>query len=475
MRKLKNIKSKVLNVFIVAVLSLSVPTICIGQDVFKAGASKFNITPPEKLLGDRIVHDSLYAKSIVLDNGIERIAFIIVDNQGIPQYVCDEARRIISITSDIPVKNIVIAATHTHSGEIAGNAPVNLNKDGKYTEYQIILINGIVESVKNANKNLIDAKIGWGSIDKPQYVFNRRWYMKSPVINPFGLKDSVKTNPGYNVHDELLKPAGPTDPEVFFIAIKSLTDEPIAILANYSLHYVGGVEKNNISADYFGKLGDELSILLQSKNNDIPFIGIMSNGTSGDINNENYSGERENVIPYGKINLIARDIAESIIERYKQIKFYNWIPINITYSSLKLKTRIPSSDILQNVNKINQNKSTKNLYNSQEKVYAGRVSRFTTLYPKEISIPLQAIQIGDVGISAVPFEIFAETGLELKKKNPFKSSFTIGLANGHWGYLPTPEQHKKGGYETWITVNRVQENASTIIVNQLLKQFRSLN
>jgi len=62
----------------------------------------------------------------------------------------------------------------------------------------------------------------------------------------------------------------------------------------------------------------------------------------------------------------------------------------------------------------------------------------------------------------------------LKKKNPFKYSFTISFANGRWGYLPTPEQHKKGGYETWVTVSRVQENASTLIVDQLLEQFQSL-
>ena len=45
--------------------------------------------------------------------------------------------------------------------------------------------------------------------------------------------------------------------------------------------------------------------------------------------------------------------------------------------------------------------------------------------------------------------VFVEIGLELKEKSPFKSTFTISLANGYNGYLPTPEHHALGGYETW--------------------------
>ena len=45
--------------------------------------------------------------------------------------------------------------------------------------------------------------------------------------------------------------------------------------------------------------------------------------------------------------------------------------------------------------------------------------------------------------------MFVEIGLEIKKKSPLKPTFTIELANGYNGYLPTPEQHELGGYETW--------------------------
>jgi hypothetical protein len=62
---------------------------------------------------------------------------------------------------------------------------------------------------------------------------------------------------------------------------------------------------------------------------------------------------------------------------------------------------------------------------------------------------MQALRIGELAIVALPCEVFAETGLAIKQRSPLKSTFTIELANGYHGYLPTPEQHALGGYETW--------------------------
>ncbi len=82
---------------------------------------------------------------------------------------------------------------------------------------------------------------------------------------------------------------------------------------------------------------------------------------------------------------------------------------------------------------------------------------------------MQAFRIGDFAVAAIPFETFAETGLELKAKSPIKPMFVIELANGGYGYLPTPEQHELGGYETWLGTNRVEKEASRKIVAMLLE------
>ena len=85
---------------------------------------------------------------------------------------------------------------------------------------------------------------------------------------------------------------------------------------------------------------------------------------------------------------------------------------------------------------------------TRPQVYAEEAIALAEL-PERVSVPLQAMRIGDLGIAAVPCEVFAATGLEIKARSPLKPTFLIELANGYNGYLPTPEQHAWGGYETW--------------------------
>ena len=94
--------------------------------------------------------------------------------------------------------------------------------------------------------------------------------------------------------------------------------------------------------------------------------------------------------------------------------------------------------------------------------------------PETVTVPLQALQIGDLAVCAIPFETFCEIGLDLKKRSPFPRAMVIGLANGTNGYLPTPEQHELGGYETWLGTNRVQEDASVILIKNLLEMLQRI-
>jgi len=70
--------------------------------------------------------------------------------------------------------------------------------------------------------------------------------------------------------------------------------------------------------------------------------------------------------------------------------------------------------------------------------------------------------------------VFVEIGLEIKAKSPFAQAFTISHANGSYGYLPTPAQHKLGGYETWLGTNRVEFEASTKIIRSLMSMSERL-
>jgi hypothetical protein len=109
-----------------------------------------------------------------------------------------------------------------------------------------------------------------------------------------------------------------------------------------------------------------------------------------------------------------------------------------------------------------------------EQVYA-RETVLMENWPKDIEIVLQAIRIGELGIAAIPCEVFVEIGLELKKRSPLKPTFTIELANGYAGYLPTEAQHALGGYETWRARSSfLEEKAAGKIQDKVLELLRGL-
>ena len=244
-------------------VALASPAATAQERRLRAGAATSNITPPlgELIVGNWTsppathVHDELHARCLVLDDGATRVAIVVADNVGIPRRVLDEAKRLTHARSGLAVDRILIASTHTHSATTARGA------DGaeRYTDtqpldhYQTFLAGRIADGIRRAINNLEPARIGWGSGSLPQQVFNRRWFMKPgpQLSNPFGGTDKVRMNPPVASPD-LLKPAGPTDPEIGFLSVQSVTGRPIALLANYSLHYVGGVPEGHISADYFG-------------------------------------------------------------------------------------------------------------------------------------------------------------------------------------------------------------------------------
>lgn len=458
-----------------------------SSKTFKAGAALSNITP---FLGGGIVgnfgeppaakyvHDELHARSLVLDDGSNKLAFVICDNIGIARHVCDAAKQQIQARTQIPVQNILIAGTHTHSATSAegeGLRRRGWNKDRPLDEYQQFLAHRIADAVEMAIHNLQPAEIGWSSVHIPEHVFNRRWYLKKPAINPFGVMEQVKMNPGVG-NPDLDKPAGPTDPELSFISIQSTSGEPIALLANYSLHYIGGVPMHDISADYFAVFANKMKSILQQKGQTVPFIGIMSNGTSGDINNIDVKATGSKFKPYEKMELVANDIADKVFKAQQQIRYQPWVKLQAQQADLTLQIRKPDQQLSAWAKRVLAlPEGSKPLNHSLEKTYAERVTQLANEWPNEIAVPIQAFRIGDLQIGAIPFETFAETGLHLKQNPAASKTFTISFANGSYGYLPPPEQHALGGYETWLGTNRVEKEASRKIVALLEKQFKAMS
>jgi neutral ceramidase len=444
---------------------------------FRAGAYAQDITPtkfPISVNGgmtDRQAskaHDRLHARCLVLDDGATKIAIVVCDSCMIPREVTDPAKA--AVADKIAPEHVLIAATHTHTAPTVSG----VFQSEPDREYQKFLAEKIADGIIKAHSQLAAAKIGWGVGKEQDQVFNRRWKVKPGSLllqDPFGNgTDKVKMNPGY-LHPDLLDPAGPTDPDVSFLSVQTPEGRPIAFLANYSLHYVGGVPA--LSADYFAMFAERMATQLGAGKNDPPFVGIMSNGTSGNINNVNYGKAGPGKKLAGEqARLVAESVAKAAFDAYKKIKHHDWAPLKMAQKEIELGVRLPSQDELKQATD-RLGKAAVPLTKMPE-IYA-RETVLMAKYPAKVKVILQAIRIGELGIVANPCETFVEIGLEIKQKSPLRPTFTIELANGYNGYLPTPEHHALGGYETWRARSSYLEvNASRVITATWLELLKEV-
>jgi len=447
--------------------------------LFRAGAATSNITPPLGLslagsMRDHTgthIHDELHARCLVLDDGSTRLAIVLVDNCLIPREVFDRAKRLVEAESGLPASHLLMAATHSHS------APTTtpIFQSDPNPEYLPFLERRIADGVQRAINQLEPARVAWGSGSLPAAVFNRRWYMQPEGIgeDPFGQRnDTVRMNPP-RASEHLIEPAGPTDPEISFVALEALDGRPIALLANYSLHYVGGVGGGHVSADYFGVFARAIERLLEADRLDPPFVGILSNGTSGDINNINFREAGVAQAAYEQMNQVGRAVAEELHRAYAGLAWHDWVALDAAVKELEAGVRLPTEADVERARQI-VGAAEGPAMRTLPEIYA-RETLLLSEYPKTVSFVVQALRIGDLSIGAIPCEVFAEIGLYLKKNSPFTDTFTIELANGYNGYLPTPEQHKLGGYETWRARSSYLEvTASDLISAAVLDLFGQL-
>lgn len=449
--------------------------------VLKAGAATSNITPP---LGGLIVggftpfpathiHDELHARCLVLDNGERKVAIVVCDLLGAARQMFDEAARLVKEEAGIPREALLMSCTHTHSG-VSALSENRYSLTEPLSEYQRFVARRIADGVLRAINNLQPARIGWGSGQEPDQVFNRRWFMKEGTVpvNPFGTFDKVKMNPPRG--ENLVKPAGPTDPEVCVVSLQTLDGKPLAVLANYSLHYVGDVGPAHVSADYFPVFCDKLQQMLGADRQDPPFVAMLSNGTSGNINNNDYSKPAPKGGPrYSKINEVADDVARAAFTAIQGMKYHDWVDLDARFRDLTLGARKPTAEQLARAEELVQKPRLIGGRAALDVIYAERTLKLKDV-PPTVDVPLQALRIGEVGICGIACETFVETGLELKQKSPFKPTFTHSIAGGYFGYLPTPEHHALGGYETWLGTNRLEVQASVKITAALLEMLREM-
>lgn len=439
---------------------------------FRAGTALVDVSPKEfpviinGMFEERVSNvltDPVHARAIVLDDGQTKIAVVIVDNLMMPRELLDEAKSIAHAATGIPPERMLIAATHTHSAPSVMGC-LGSDKDERYAKTLPPLI---AKSIDEANKNLQPAKVGHGSAMAPEQTATRRWIFRPDRVrvDPFGVQNMrANMHPGYQSADAI-GPTGPPDPEITILSLQTADGKPLAVLANYSMHYYGSTP---VSADYFAKFCSALGKLIDPEASAKPLV-ILSAGTSGDSYLADYS------LPKARawtIDSYSKQLAETAFAGWKKIEHKPDAKITMKESLLPLKRRVPTEERLawskERVAKLAGKKPR-----AQPDIYA-REQIFLHEEPQR-ELKLQAIAINDFAITALPNEVYALTGLKLKLGSPLPLTMNIELANGADGYIPPPEQYPLGGYTTWpARTAGLEVQAESKITEEVLKLLESV-
>ncbi len=415
-----------------------------------AGAAIVDITPtqfPVIVNGGMVsntaksVKTRLNARAIVLADAKERIAIVVADSCMMPRDLLDEVKQLASTRTKLRPDRILISATHTHSAASCMGA---LGTDAD-TNYVPLLRQKLVEAIVAAEASLEPAEVGWGSAPAPEYTALRRWVRRPDRvgIDPFG-NPTVRAN----MHaarnpDDAIGPTGPEDPELSIISFRSVKDKrPLAALSNFSMHYFSDTA---ISADYFGLYSDGLQAIVKERDpSATSFVAMMSHGCSGDIWRRDYFLPAPS--PDVTIDAFSQGLLYIANKAFDAIEYQADASLSMAEARLPMRYRVPDAQRLEWGKRIVAEMGDR-LPKSDTEVYARE--QLILHERQSTEIVLQAIRIGDIAIATTPCETYALTGMKLKLQSPSTKTMVIELANGGDGYIPPPEQHHLGGYNTW--------------------------
>ena len=407
-------------------------------DPLKVGAANVDISPPQlptiqnggflEALIKRTA-DPLHARALVFDDGNETLAIVVVDSCMIPRDLCDLAKALAHQKTGIALDRMLISATHTHAAPSVMSYCLGSRKDPAYTAF---LPAKISEAIERAHANLQPARIGFTAADAGEFTKNRRWIRRSDTLDldPFGQRTvQAMMHPGHQ-NPDFIGPSGPIDPWLSLLNIQTSEGKPLALLANFSMHYFSG--HPGASSDYYGRFAKAMAGRLAPGNDD--FVAILSQGTSGDLWWGDYSlPERQkwDIVEY--TNRLAR-LAENALTN---VEYESEHSIAMAEERITLGRRLPDEERLEWArNKTAEMKKTGNgRPRNRPEVYAEQALWIDQ--NREEELVLQAIRIGATAITGIPNEVYAITGLKLKARSPLPNTFNISLANGSGGLYST--------------------------------------
>jgi len=384
------------------------------------------------------VSNPLHAKALVLRQGSTQAALVSCDIIGLSLDVTREARRRAEVRTGIPAENILLAATHSHTGPLYSGALRNhfhaqalaaYGHDPRETvDYAAFLAERIAEAIETADATAQPTRVRFGVTEQQGLSFNRRFHMKD---------GPVRFNPGV-LNPNIIRAAGPIDPDVAMVMFQSATkDDTVAGLVSFALHLdtVGGTQ---YAADYPYFVEQTLR---QSLGDD--FTLLFGTGTCGDINHIDVTC-RDRL----KTDFIGNTLGQTVAEALPSLTALKTPSLAVKRAVVEVPLqRFTAEEIAQAERDIHK-------VGTREFSFLDQVQAYKTLAVHQrggstIPLEVQVFRLSkDVAIVGLPGEVFVDFGLEIKKASPFAVTLVIELCQDCPGYIPTQKAFAEGSYET---------------------------
>ena len=439
---------------------------------FRLGAAAVPINPPLGIAlagyyherGSEGVLDDIFAKATVLDDGRTRAAIVVCDLISMPKWIVAEARQIIESQTGIPGTNVIIAATHTHTAPVLLREWSRDDSDGAgkpiSKNYSHSLPKLIAEAVAAANEKRQPVRVSVGKESEPRLANNRRFWMRD---------GSVGWNPG-KLNPQIVRSAGPIDPEVGVLYAETATEKPAPVLTfvNYAMHpdTTGGTR---ISADYPGALSRTLALYKGPG-----MLTLFGNGTCGNLNHTDVHWRGAQSGPHEAARL-GTILAAAVFKAYPRLQPLTIVgPLRVRSETVKLPLPSFTPEQLEQ-SRVDVRTAKDNTRDGFMKlVRAHRTLDIAARDGKPQEVEMQVIALGrDVAWVAWPGEIFVELGLSVKAGSPFAHTYNVELANGAIGYIPNKSAYPEGNYE--VESARVAEGSGEMLVTSALRMLAELH
>lgn len=426
--------------------------------MLKAGAAKVEITPPVgvrmagfagRAFPSLAVHDPLWARALVLDDGETRVGLVAMDVIGVSADMMAEVRSRARSAAGIAPDGLLIAGTHTHSG------PRGLEEDAtdQEREYWAELPEKIGSAVSDAAAKLAPARVGGGR-GRSAAGINRREHVPGGRIE---LGDNH---------------FGAFDPEVAVLRVEANDGTPLAAVMNYACHAVCLTFDNYLlSADYPGYAVHSIE---QEIGGDA--VGVFFNGACGNVN------PREAAKNHGRARgggfFIAEragsEIARQAARAWADIAVVGERPISAARKEVALPTnRQRAVTAAEEALKRAEEAAARGGHDwspyvswydpPDPKRARKRVEELKSAEDEPVRCEVQAIRVGPLLFAGWPGEIFCEFGMELKQRAEAEQTYVIGYANGSIGYVPTREAYSEGGYEVQSALHLADEAGEVLL------------